>query len=639
MTSDAYEKAQRLVEAVSLPDATGASGENLQAREQWEKTYEAMWDGLPMPVKRPVPPTFPVALLGALAPMVRAVSESFQTADDFAAFCALGAVSTLVRGRVQVQVKPDWTELHTGVYLNAFGDPSESKSPVLREMFAPVYASVAELRDKIGDPSLLDKDFVLPRAVIEDITFEALITQLGKHQGALGLVSDEGGIFRMLSGMYAANRKANDTIMRTGYSGSPYTYDRKTESVQIDRVCMTLCVLAQPGVLDGMEAQNPDFRSTGYLARILYALPIPLDHYSPDEPPIPKVVRADYERRLTALFNAFWRDGLPYTVEETLPMAGMEWGGPSRDIHVREVPEPKVMTLPEAVRRDFIEFNADLRNRAKQHGDLHDIADWTGKLGGSLIRIATLLTLYEDPDADVLAERYVRNAIDMEPYFTAHARHAFGLMSKQGAALRPAERVLTWIQTHTAYGKPFTLSDAHQFFRNQTSWYGGKEDAVTALNTLERYDWVQRVSTKKAGAPGRPSVAYVAHPYTYDDEFFATRRTGVFSVSSAESQGERVTQDGATADRRLPTESALETPETPQEQKAPRRAAPAKRNPPTRLTQAQKDEVLAAYLAAPSMTYKKLGDRYGVSESVIHRCIPAEHRRPRGKRKGAGEAA
>ncbi|MFE5524003.1 hypothetical protein ACFQ9Q_40740 [Streptomyces virginiae] len=89
--------------------------------------------------------------------------------------CGLGAIDTVLGGQVQVKLKPDWLEKHTGKYLMGFGDPSDSKTPSLEEMFAPVFSSVAAfaaaVRPFLSDDLLTAAlgSLTPPRAVMKDI--------------------------------------------------------------------------------------------------------------------------------------------------------------------------------------------------------------------------------------------------------------------------------------------------------------------------------------------------------------------------------------------------------------------------------------------------------------------------------------
>ncbi|MFD9621842.1 DUF3987 domain-containing protein [Streptomyces virginiae] len=550
-------------EIVVLKSATGMCGDDVvdhldaghELRALVEVPLDAFrttkedWPDPPMPLDSPKLPPFPTHLLGALAPMVRAVSATFQCPEAYAALCGLGAIDTVLGGQVQVKLKADWLEKHTGKFLMGFGDPSDGKSLAMDEMFKPVTSSVtqyaATVRSFLTDEALQEKLGLAPaapRAIVEDTTFESLIAQLGQHRGRMELVSDEGGIFKMLGGMYAGSGKgSNDAIMHKGYSGSSYTYDRvgtnrKGESVVIPLVKLGMCVLAQPGILRGMEAANPNFKASGFLARILFAIPAPLPDYVLDVPDIPEAVSERYARKIRTLFDRFWIAALPYkfTGTSTTTNASLWEAVDGRGSIAEHQPEELlVLGLPESVRLDFLRFNVDIRRRSKRDGDLFDVAYWAGKLPGMTARVAAALTLFENPKAEQLSEKAVRDAMSMTPFWLAHARAAFRLMSRTGTANDPAIRVREWARTHTTPGQSFSLSDVHQAMRFQTSWYETKADSESALTVLAEYGWGRWLNNNAEKKPGRPqSPKFLMHPLTYGNYDADDAADGVFSVSS-----------------------------------------------------------------------------------------------------------
>ena len=83
-------------------------------------------------------PEFPVdALPKPIAAFVLEVSEMLQVYPDMPAFCALGVLSLCFQKKFAVRVNEDWLE-PINLYLLVVADPSERKSPCLKEMTAPV---------------------------------------------------------------------------------------------------------------------------------------------------------------------------------------------------------------------------------------------------------------------------------------------------------------------------------------------------------------------------------------------------------------------------------------------------------------------------------------------------------------------
>ncbi len=98
---------------------------------------EPQWEE-PIPLDGPPLPSFPVeALPPVLAAYVSAVAESLQIPPDMAAVCALGALSVALQRKFTVRVNPDWAE-PVNLYLLVIADPSERKSPCIKQMIYPI---------------------------------------------------------------------------------------------------------------------------------------------------------------------------------------------------------------------------------------------------------------------------------------------------------------------------------------------------------------------------------------------------------------------------------------------------------------------------------------------------------------------
>ncbi|MDD9376535.1 DUF3987 domain-containing protein [Streptomyces sp. ZAF1911] len=526
----------RVGELVVLHPATGMAGDDIvdhldaghglddlvEVPQASFRTPEEEWPEPPIPLETPELPKLPVHLLGPLAPIVSAVAANKQAPPEYAAWAALGAIDTVVGGQVQVNVKPGWEERQTGKFLMAFGHPSDLKSPSMEDMYDPVRKVVSEYARTV-QPFLGDLEKKLPqvppvpRAIMEDTTFETLVMEISEHGGRMALASDEGGIFKMLGGMYAGkNGGVNDEILRKGYSGAPYDYSRggsgKRVRAHIPVVKLSMCVLAQPGFIDGIGAANPQFRKSGFLARILYAVPAPLPDYVLDDSAMPDKLVTAHERKIRALFNRFWLAPLPYEFTGAQQGAWETKDG-SGAIDVRPPAPAEVWELPKSVRMDFLNFNVDIRKRTKPGGDLTDIHDWAGKLPGSLIRLAVGVTLYGDPRATTFTEESVRNAMALAPYLIEHARAVFRVMEGTDPALEPARRMIARIRSHSTYGEPFTASSINEALRQHGWWSPDRAEATWAL--LVRYGWVRRVEEPRGTKGGRPSIKYVARPAAY----------------------------------------------------------------------------------------------------------------------------
>lgn len=486
------------------------------------------WDD-PVSLDAPTLPPFPVDVLGSLGEFVTAAAESLQVPVDLVAFAALATISTATGGRRRVQVKADWQE-STALYLAALADSSEKKTPALNAAAAPlravedelieaarpeVEATAQEIRITTARMSKAEQNAAnaapdkraeaeadaeaarvklvelgdnpeLPRLLVRDITLEALAKRMYEQGGRIGSLASEGGLFKVAAGLYGNNGKANTDLLLEAYTGGPYTIDRTgRSSARMSHTFLALGLIVQPGIISGLEKQNPEFRQSGLLGRFLYAKPGPTDVDTFDSPPIPVHVASAYDQAIRDLVKRVW---------STPDVLTMELSGPARQA--------------------FGEFYNAFARRRKPGGDLHEIADWAGKLRGQLVRVAACLTLYEDPGAREISHQRITDVLTMAPYFIAHARAVFDLMGKnREGAVKPLRDVVAWLRGRKDPSDNFSARDAWQALKGR-EWATEMDVMNDVLLQLEEYGWLALIPPPDTARRGRkPSPRFDVHPW------------------------------------------------------------------------------------------------------------------------------
>ena len=251
------------------------------------------------------PPSFPI---GALPPtirdMVNYVAETTQVYPDMPAAVALAALSVCLQGKAKVYFSEHWAE-ELNLYILICAPPGERKSAVFSAMTRPITHYVAEYNEN----HLLDVqtyrntrkqlEYKLHRAIEKDepvekvkeiqqeindlptvtemklittdVTAEALAGIMSENDEAMGILSPEGGIFDVISGMYSSS-VTNLNIFLSGYDGEPVKIDRKYGSVALHRPLLTFGICAQPQVLNSV-INNPQFTGKGLTQRFLFCIP------------------------------------------------------------------------------------------------------------------------------------------------------------------------------------------------------------------------------------------------------------------------------------------------------------------------------------------------------------------------------
>ena len=349
--------------------------------DAYNSTGPIVWD-TPIPFDEYALPTFPVdALPEVIRRYVLAVAESTQTSVDMAAVEALGVVSLCSQGKYFIRGNADWTEpLNT--YAVVILPPAERKSSVLSMMIHPVEV-YEKLENERRSPKIVQSQMELSKlekekrslveraskgkATEEDIKSKAKeIAEYEPVKPLRLLVSAEGGIFDIISGLYSRN--VNIDVFLKGHSGDTIRVDRiGRASESIIHPALTMVLAVQPEVLNGLMSNNT-FRGRGLTARFLYSMPkSTVGSRSFSTEPIPEGVRVRYQDLIEAILSS---------------------DNEQQPISLDDGAEEALETL----------FN-EVEGRLK--GDLAEIPDWAGKFVG---------------------------AVTIGRYFLEHAKAAYSLM-------------------------------------------------------------------------------------------------------------------------------------------------------------------------------------------------------------------
>lgn len=490
----------------------------------------------PIPIPQHVLPTFPTDELGSLAPWVRAQSASLNVSEDLLGFAALGAISTSLGGRVRIHIKDGWEDENVCLYLLGLADSSARKTPALDAASAPLRERIGELREELrsgveqndqliriteqemaaverlvaqGKSEKSDAHAVLdtlrelrdqpalPKALVGDVTLEALGKVMGENGGRMGLLESEAGFFKACAGLYG-NGRADITLVLKAYSGTGHEIDRVGRGhTWMPQTALTLTLIIQPGVVEHLEKDNPEFKSSGFLNRFLYALPSPMPPGSFETPGVPQLVGQAYCDRIRSLVDHVW-------TAETI----------------------RALQLTQGARKRFAEFYNQVEQDKVDGGQLYDVSEWAGKLCGQVARLAACLALYDNHGASEISEDAMTRALNLAPYLIVHARAAFALMSRDGDGGRKLLRdILDRLPQLLADDKTVTLRKIRESFKGRrAAGSAGAVDAEAikdALDELEELGWVAEIPAppRKPGQRGqRPSPKYDVHPWIYDPQ-------------------------------------------------------------------------------------------------------------------------
>ncbi len=475
---------------------------------------------------------FPAAALPDwLADYTEAVAETMQTPLDLPGALALATLSTAAGGRVMVRVRSSWSE-QTTLFTVVIMEPSARKSPVFTLMTEPIRALERLLREEakhsietarmhqqmaesardkaqkdaasLASQEVTDQaaqeeaiadavDAALraeaiaipqpPQLIADDVTPQKVASILAQQGGKLAVLSDEGTIFEIVAGRYSGN--VNAEVFLKGYSGTELRVDRGDRSEYVARPALTLGLTIQPAVIEDLP---PKLRGNGFLARILFARPVPLSGRRKIRPdPIPQEVTDTYTANMLSL---------------------------ATELHGFE--EPVTLTFSKAADDLMAEIEGEIEPRLDPSGgEWADIADWAGKLAGQTARIAALLHLAEHPHNawhnPEISEATVANAWCIASYYATHAQATLEHIG-QDDTIRIARRILDHItDRYWEPGERFTVREAFQKIRTRQM---KTDEFKRALELLADLGHVaaepQPERTSKGGRP--PSPYYWLHP-------------------------------------------------------------------------------------------------------------------------------
>lgn len=460
------------------------------------------------------------SLIPELEEFIKAVSVSIQvdTGMVIPAVLVVSGLSVVKKCIIHVTGQGDHTE-SPNIYVAVMAEPSEKKSPTMKEVTWPVYEyerkenerrqpdiSEYELKKKILEKKIKgmteavansykssksNKDLIKEADIIEvqreldslkavaplrliadDVTPEMLIKLLSQNDERMSIMSAEGGIFGMIAGRYSND--SNMDVYLKGYSGDELSTDRMTRSGQnLKEPLLSVLVYVQPYVIEQV-LNNAEFVSRGLPARFLFTQP-------------PSMVG----------MRVFRVEAIPDYRKDEL------WNIINRLLNIPIPEKPHVVELSKDAAKIAERYHYEVE-RELSHSLSPGLQAWTGKLYGNTMRIALILHcihyIEEFPEHEIDAET-MQNAITLGRYFLEQAKITYakaGLADSQ--EVKDAKYILSKIDS---IGKTeMKLSDLQQICRDRVGMEK-KKDMVSGLNCLIRFGFI-RFSTLSPNNPNNP---------------------------------------------------------------------------------------------------------------------------------------
>jgi hypothetical protein len=341
-----------------------------------------------------------------------------------------------------------------------------------------------DLFDKIEDiQRKMPGEIFPPQLWTGDVTPERLQMLLVQQCEKIALLTDEGGIFEVMGGLYS-NGKINIDVFLQAHAGSSVRVERQERSAHLSSPALSIGLAVQPAVIASLsQGSKKKFRGNGALARFLYC--IPENNIGKREvccqASIPKDVKQKYISGIKGLLD--------------LPRLKNSEGKVI----------PRLLVLDQYALDSWQAFALFIEERQGPQGEFEPIQDWTGKLPGASLRMAALFHVAEYGEKQrVINQATMERALDLSMLLIEHAQAAFGIIGNDKGT-QDAKTTLKWIIENSL--KEFTRRDCQRALK---ATFSSVDEVKTALEVLsDRVIISEPVEVKTAG---RSSWMYKVNP-------------------------------------------------------------------------------------------------------------------------------
>lgn len=484
------------------------------------------WPDPILPGQNPTP-DIPAALLPTwVAKMAEAVAASTQTPEAMATMTALAVLATALHRRFEVAPwgeDDEYTEplclwtltaLPSGsrktAVLNAFTKPlvhweklerdrlrteiariksarAVAKKRIEKLTKDAVAADSDEAREKIrkqiqDEEEAMPAELRAPRLFTGDVTAERLQALIAEHGERMAVISDEGGQFNIMAGIYNGGA-ANIDVYLQSHAGTPMRVDRAERSAHIDKPALSVGLAIQPGVLAEV-ASNRRFRDSGLLARFLYA--------------IPKSNVGERNVRLRSAVPSYVRNEYETRINDLLDGRG------------QVLCNPRIIGMDDEAREVWLHFCEEVEGQQGERGALESIVDWSSKLPGAAARVAGLIELARNGlAAQSVGKESVTNAVSLCRLLIPHAQAAFGMIGGDAVDTDVAA-IIQWARD--TRNRSFSKRDCQKAMEGRFRTVARLDKAVERLTQT---DAARVEKVPKKGAP--PTTMIRLNPKLFVD--------------------------------------------------------------------------------------------------------------------------
>lgn len=458
--------------------------------EQAEATSSSPSDNeAPLPLLREsgAPDDFPLDALGRLlGPAARSIARAVQCPEGLVGCSVLGAASLIVQGLRDVTNDGRVTPL--SLYMLSIAKSGERKTAVdtlanrairkhqkveqaryTHEMKAYQAAMKALAKGEIEPDKPID-----PTMLVQDVTPDALIRGLITGHRVQGLFLSEGASFLNGYAMSQENQLRTAAALSSIWSAEAISQSRITGRFTADGRRLAIHLQVQPEVVANFLG-NDHLQAQGLIPRFLMSEPKSM------------IGTRRYGRVNILEDHAFiaYDTQLAHLLEQPLPID--DYGDLS----------PRALVLSDAAYECWVDAYNAIEEASAPGGALENYQAYASKLAEQILRIAGVITTFEDPDAVEIPEATMRGAIQLGNYFLHEAMRL--LLGPADRQLARAKELLEWLKR---YPSPMALRDV---YRTGPKFVRSAAQARELLGILMEHGWVRQHEGRLTSSDGKVS--------------------------------------------------------------------------------------------------------------------------------------
>lgn len=471
----------------------------------------------PIPLQRELglSKPFPVAALGpVLEPAVLKVHQAIQSPLAMCAQSALAVTTFAVQRLANVSI--DGRKVPLSEYFATMGESGERKTATDRALSSEVeryqddltakYSEEEEAfknqfaihqcrrentlrkmkdhspsKDGTGNIELPNEPQapISPIVLTTDVTVEGLAKNFINGQPGMALFSSEGSSFVSGYGMKKEEQLKTAAMLSELWDGARICRIRAGEMVPkvVKDRRFSMHIMMQPKVL-ALLTSNEALSDQGFMSRLLVAAP-----ESTSGTRFYTGIDLSQDRDM-----AHFNQKISHLLRRPLPLTpGM----------LNEL-SPRLLSLDTEGKQLYVGFHDNIERNLGKGGIYVPIRGFANKAAEHALRLAGVLTVVEDPDAEYIVGSTMTRGIELTLYYLGEALRLFN-SAKADWELTSAEKLLKWIQEEAK--RYVSLPDVYQYGPN---FIRTAKLARSLMLILEEHGWVKFVGpTPESGSSHR----------------------------------------------------------------------------------------------------------------------------------------